>query len=320
MRRRKFTEVLVHQWPVKALSIAAAVLLFLFNKMSLLQEKYLAVPLAVVCAQGYVPASSHDATVRVRLKGEPSRISTVAAQDLRAFVDLRDRTAEGAYAAPVQVEWAAAGAGSEPLELSAEPGEIRVRIERELVKLVLVVPTYSGLAESGYAPGLATVTPERLEVDGPRSAVERIAELRTEAIDLTGRTSDFSIKVRARADSDLVTVRGGGEVTFSMKMETVDLSKEIAGLPIEIRNLAPSLVAQAEPGTGRLKAAGSAQGLAGLDKAAVALYVDCGDVTKPGSYRLAVKAALPAPLAAKDISPAELVLSFAEAPTGRTQQ
>ena len=56
MNPRQLLERIAHNWPVKVLSVALAVLLFLFYRISSLEERFFSVPLDLRINENLVPA------------------------------------------------------------------------------------------------------------------------------------------------------------------------------------------------------------------------------------------------------------------------
>ena len=59
MRVERIFARMVHNWPVKAMSIAAAALLFLFHRISTLEERYFSVPIEILVDENLAPANPH---------------------------------------------------------------------------------------------------------------------------------------------------------------------------------------------------------------------------------------------------------------------
>jgi hypothetical protein len=95
---------LVHNWPAKILSLAAAVLLVVFNNVSRLEERFFSVPLELKLPAEYVPAAEYPQQVRIVLRGESEEIFRIEEQDIRAYVDLSEHDSSGEYQEPVEIE------------------------------------------------------------------------------------------------------------------------------------------------------------------------------------------------------------------------
>jgi hypothetical protein len=76
LNSREFFARLLDNWPIKVLSIAAAILLFLFHRMGMLEERFFSVPLEVQVNEQLIPAETYPQTVRVTLRGRSEEINT----------------------------------------------------------------------------------------------------------------------------------------------------------------------------------------------------------------------------------------------------
>jgi hypothetical protein len=78
---RKLLIKVVENWPVKVLSIALAIILFVFHRMSVLEDRFFSVPLKVETAGTLIPASPYPRMVRVSLRGDANSIYPILEDD-----------------------------------------------------------------------------------------------------------------------------------------------------------------------------------------------------------------------------------------------
>ena len=100
---RKLLARAAENWPAKVLSIALAIILFVFHRMSMLEDRFFSVPLNLEINSNLVPASSYPRMVRVSLRGDANSIYPILEDDIEAYLDLTRYTDRGHYRAPVQV-------------------------------------------------------------------------------------------------------------------------------------------------------------------------------------------------------------------------
>src|SRR6056297_2212650 len=117
LQLNKFFERIMHNWPIKILSIAAAVLLFLFNQMATLEERFLSIPLEIRTAEQFIPAENYPRTVRVTLRGQSEDINLVLEDDINVYADFSEYEEEGRYTVPIRVFKGGSLSHIEPLEL-----------------------------------------------------------------------------------------------------------------------------------------------------------------------------------------------------------
>ncbi|MCL2128622.1 MAG: CdaR family protein, partial [Treponema sp.] len=103
MNVNKLIIKITENWPAKVLSVALAIILFVFHRMNTLTTRPISVPLAIETGSTMTPASSYPQSVRVNLRGEDDDIKSIADSDIEAYVDFSRYESEGLYRAPVQI-------------------------------------------------------------------------------------------------------------------------------------------------------------------------------------------------------------------------
>lgn len=212
MRSKKLIERIFADWPAKVLSLGAALLLFFFYQLNRLEERYLSVPLEVAVGDEFVPASQYPRSVRITLRGESKSLSTIKESDISAAIDLTAFRSEGSYRVPIQVERKGGALGVDPLEIHVDPTEVPVTLERRLFRFIPVSPSFKGALQSGYELESFEIEPPEIEISGPAGTVGRIVDLKTEAIDLSSRSADFTVKVKIVNKDPFISISGAGVV------------------------------------------------------------------------------------------------------------
>ena len=134
MNRAKLLAKITEKWPVKVLSLAAAIIISVFYRMHTLETRFFTVPLVVISSETLVPAGSFPGSVRISLRGEAEGIQQILEEDIEAFIYLGRYTSEGSYRVPVQIHKKGSALGIEPLEISVLPIEIPLVLERRLIR------------------------------------------------------------------------------------------------------------------------------------------------------------------------------------------
>jgi YbbR domain-containing protein len=192
----KIIAKITEKWPAKVLSVAAALLLSVFHRMSTLETRFFSTPLHIETGEGLlIPTNSHTQTIRVSMRGEANSIYPILESDIETYIDAGRYLVEGSYKAPVQIRKRGTALGVEPLEISVEPLEISLYLERKLEKTVPIKPVFRGKVADGYVLAGQSLVPANAAAEGPRSVLETVSEFHTEAIDLNGRQRDFSVTV-----------------------------------------------------------------------------------------------------------------------------
>jgi YbbR domain-containing protein len=204
----KFLIKITEKWPVKIISVAAALVIAVFYRMNTLETRVFLVPLNVETNGLLIPVSSLDDTVKVSLRGEPNSINPILEEDIEAFIDLNRYTNEGAYRIPVQIRKKGSALGVVPLEISVLPAEITLLLEQKTRKDISVFPLFRGTIAPGYELISQSVKPETVTAEGPRSSLETQYEFNTEVINLEGRNENFSVYVNIINNNPLITIYG----------------------------------------------------------------------------------------------------------------
>lgn len=69
---------------------------------------------------------------------------------------------------------------------SISPETLKLTLEERLKKEVPVKPVIAGQPEEGFAVESVKITPERVDIEGPKSLIRRTYILKTEPIDISG--------------------------------------------------------------------------------------------------------------------------------------
>ena len=128
MQNKKFFARLVENWPAKVLSIGLAILLFVFHRMSTLEERFFSAPFKTENLSGLILSSSHPRMVRVNLKGEANSIYHILEEDIELFVDMGKFNEPGTYLVPVQWRKKGTAYGVAPLQINVDPREISISL------------------------------------------------------------------------------------------------------------------------------------------------------------------------------------------------
>ncbi len=311
--RNDFFSRLIENWPVKIIALAVALVVVLLNGLSEIGERSFTVPLSLELSDSLVPGAEYDARVQVRLRGDEDQIFDVREDEIVAVADFSAHTADGEFRAPVEIRREGAVAGIEGLEITVEPSRVTVTLEERLSKSLEVVPNLTGFPPAGYELSDYRISPTAIDVVGPRSRVEPITQILTEAISLTGRNGDFTESVRLSRPDPLVGFPGGEIVDFrGLIVETV-VQTTFTDLEITIVDLDPSLAIISGVQTGSIRAQGRQLDVEGIPPERLGLFVDASGISQPGTYALPVRPQIPGGILVLSIDPARIELEVAEA-------
>jgi YbbR domain-containing protein len=302
-----------NNWLAKVLSIALAIILFAFHRMGTLEDRFFMVPLKIEMNSALVPASSYTKVIRVNLRGDAASIYPISEDDIEAYIDLKSYDSPGWYRAPVLIRKQGTSPGIEPLEISVDPVEISLELDRKISKYVPLAANLRGTVQDGHNLISYTITPAQVVVEGPLSILENISELYTDYIDLEGRTGDFSATVSILNSNPLLLIRGSGMTEFHGFVRKTVPVRNFTGLPITITGLDGAFSAELDVKAGSVRLEGPQNQLDLFVPPPEFLYVDASALTGPGTYTLPVGVRLPEGFTLARQEPQEAVLSVGPA-------
>ncbi|MDR1239837.1 MAG: hypothetical protein LBK27_06965 [Treponema sp.] len=297
-------------WLAKVLSIALAIILFVFHRMSSLEDRFFFVPLNVEVNATLTPASPYARMIRVSLRGEATSIYPILEDDIEAYIDLKKYEVPGSYRAPVQIRKLGTALEVDPLEISVDPIEISLELDQKISKYVPITANLGGSLQAGYDLISYTLIPAQVVVDGPLSLLGTITGLSTEYIDLDDRNGDFSLTVNILNRDPLLVIRGNGSAEFHGFVRRTVPVRNFTDLPISVKGLAGDLAGAADVKTGSVRLEGVQNELDLFTPPPGFLYLDASGLAGPGAFTLPVQADLPEGFKLLRQEPLEAVLTI----------
>jgi YbbR domain-containing protein len=277
-----------NNWPAKVISIAMAIVLFVFHRMSLLEERFFSAPLNMEINSFLIPASPYPGMVRITLRGDANTIYPILEDDIQAYIDLNKYTEPGTYRAPVQIRKQGTAIRAEALEIVVEPLELVLTLDERLNKTVPLRANFKGVLESGYELSSYILEPSQALIEGPKSIVADVETLATDYIDLTGRSEDFSAAVRILHEESLFIIRGSGFTEFHGSVREKQRAESFENLPIRIEQLDDQFTGELEILSGSVRIEGGQTIFDRAKNEDIRLYVDCSSINAPGDFLLPV--------------------------------
>ena len=214
MNNRKLIDKIIANWPAKMLSIALALILFVFHQMSITETRVLSVPLIVETTSALVPVGSYSQNVRVQLRGEYDSIRTIADSDIEAFADFSRFDTEGLYRVPVQIRRKGNALDVEPLEISVTPMEVFIQLDVRSVQTIPLRADIHGNVAAGFELLSYAIIPAEIVVSGPLNIMHNVTEIMTDTIDLGGRSGDFTLMVSIINPNPFLVLQGSQMAEF----------------------------------------------------------------------------------------------------------
>lgn len=280
---------LLDDWPSKLISLVAAILIYVFYQVSILETKNLAVPLSIQENGSFKAVSVSDKNVHVSIKGMKEDIVTLEALDFNTFIDISSINTEGEYELPVEIQLSSNATIIENLEVRVNPSTVKVNVTEYSSAFVPVISSFSGTPSHGYELGDVFVTPPAIKIYGPKKAVESQSQLFTELVSVNDCSESFVKETNVYSDNTMIEFPESSKVSVSVDIEKSITEKTYRNVPVYVmRPTEPYYMEDTEFYTditirGRVLA---------LDSYFIpqnTFYIDCSSFEEEGSYVVAVK-------------------------------
>jgi YbbR domain-containing protein len=309
---RYLLERATHNWPVKVLSVALAILLFLFYRISTLEERFFSVPLEVRVDNDYIPASTYPRNARVTVRGGRDAVFNILEEDITVFADFTSYRREGIFRAPVEYHKQGSILSVDYLEISVEPVELRLELEEKVSKLVDIIPDIVGYPARGFELGQFYLSPQSMNVVGPRSSLENLRTMVTEAIDLSNLRQSVTLQVGIDSPDPLIRFPEGGTVEFRGIIQETKLIRNFNEVDLILMDLDSRYTISSDLPRGEIKVQGSQILLDEIGIEDFSLLIDCSVIRSPGVYRLPVEVEGPREILILQYEPEEIVITVEE--------
>jgi YbbR domain-containing protein len=222
--------------------------------------------------------------VDVRVRGRSGLLSQLDPGDVLAMLDLSTAKVGRRYFS-LSRRQVSLPFGVEVVEVS--PGTIPLRFEPSLSRKVPVTVVTDGEPALGYVAGKPSVEPPTVNVSGPQSAIERLREVVTEPVSLTGARETVREPVALGAPDASITLDRAVTAMVTIPIETLP-ERTVAHVPVHLRNVPKGVSAQAVQSAVAVTARGPADVIASLRPDSISAFVDLAGLG-PGQYNLSVR-------------------------------
>lgn len=299
-------------WPfghlgLKVLSVAFAVLLWLFVSGDETVERGLRVPLEFQQFPGGLEMMGDaPSLVDVRVRGASSALSRLGPGDIVAQLDLKSAVV-GRRLFQITPEQVRTPFGVQVVQVT--PPSIALVFEPQITKQVPVAPSLEGDPAPGFVVGQVLAAPASVEVVGPESAVARVTEAVTEAISVAGARATVSDTVSVGFIDPAVRLKTPRLAQISVEIVPGPVERTVRERPVHLMNVGANLVVRAVPSTVDVVVRGSRDGVNRVDGASVTASVDLAGLGA-GSYTLPVRVENPPLTGVARILPATVQVSI----------
>lgn len=309
---------LTENWPAKIICLVFAVFLSEFYRGTLLDKRYLIVPLTIENNGLLTPAEQYPVKIKVSIWGDAIGIGSIDENDIIAFINISDFKTEGTYRIPIKTRLAGTVTPIGNMEISTEPTILTLRLATNIRKQVPVSLSLRGIPADGYEVIESSLEPDTVEIEGPADTVEKINELVTEPLSIEARTSGFSGTAAIINNDPLISIVGKAQVQSMVKINETTIQKKFDNIPIYFEKENAELSITADTKTGSLEVQGPKKLLETWHPSENILTVSCESILEPGVYTLPVVPVLSAEyskLKILQINPksVQITVEFAEA-------
>ena len=290
--RRRLVQIVRHNTGLKLISLGLACFLwYSINELERDAERLveLAVAIRKVPPGLIVTDLSPAKGVTVTLRGPRTILDSIDEGKTRLVVDLSSAS-EG----KVSVDLNRATLNPElPRRLKAvrmSPVRLDARLETLAKRRLKVTATLVGDPAAGYE-ATPTITPDHVEVTGPASTVNALADVPTRRIDLNGLSAPLDRYALLESPGDFVTVVPD-RVRVAVSVQEKTIEQDFKRVPVALINGDAARITPAEV---TLRVKGPELALGKWEPAQGAVFVDAAGLG-PGTHELPVQVDLPAPL------------------------
>ena len=186
---------------LKLASFILAIALWFFVVLSGRSGIFMDIPLMYINAPHEFEVVDFPKTLSVNIEGQERLIKSLKQNEINAVIDLSSAK-EGKSFYTVTHENIKL---PKTLEVtSIDPHIIGITIEKQLRKTVPVHPAVVGVPERGFVIIEIKVAPETVVIEGPKSIISKINNIKTEPIDIAGLNHSLQYKVKLNMSNSSV--------------------------------------------------------------------------------------------------------------------
>lgn len=295
-------------WPfrhfgLKTVSVAIAAILWIFVSGDEVVERGLRVPLEFQQFPGGLEMMGEaPSLVDVRVRGASSALSLIAPGDIVAQLDLKSAR-PGRRLYQLTAEQVRVPYGVQVVQVT--PPVVALAFEASQSKIVPVVPAVEGDPAPGFVVGQVSVEPPTVEVIGPQSAIERVTEALTEAVNVAGASAAVADGVTVGFQDGSLRLKTPRQARVTVEVIPGPVERTVRDRPVHIEHLRENLIARPVPNAVDVILRGSREGVNRVDTDEVVARVDLAGLG-PGTYTLPVHVETPARAGVARILPATI--------------
>jgi YbbR domain-containing protein len=164
-------------------------------------------------------SNTSDKFATVIFEGRNDDLKNPMLKNVKAIVNLENAPVGEARTFPIEIEKQDI---PDEIVVSAANKEVMVTVETKEDKWVEVIPSIAGTAPQGKMIVDRTVSPDRVKITGPASAVNDIQSVETEAVPVLNESSEFERQVGLKKDDKFSNITFGERI-FKVKVVIADM-------------------------------------------------------------------------------------------------
>ena len=244
----------------------------------------------------------------MRVRGITSIVNGLEAGDVVAVLDLAgerpgDRRLFDMFAGRVRTPF-----GVEVTQVV--PATITVALESGGVpRTVAVVPDIEGQPAEGFAVGRISTVPATVDVVGPGSLLDGLAEALTEPVSVDGASDRVQALVTVGVADPVLRLQTPSSAEVTVEIVPAPIERTLPELPVLPREVATGQRASVEPGAITVSVRGPQEMVDALDAGAVEAFIDLAGLG-PGRYNLPVTVESSADIGVTHIDPPRVLVTL----------
>lgn len=302
----EFKEIVKHNWEKKVICIVLSILVYTFYQSLTVDTKTLKVPLEISTNGIVVPVNSYPPIVRVKVAASPSSILQILDEDITAVLDINAYVDEGQFDVPVKLVFSDKILNlPDTVEIKKiDTRKVNLILEPRDVKYVPITPDVTGIPQRGYSIDSKEIKsyPSTVRITGAKSIVDKIGNIHTEKIDVTGTSQSMRVSTKLRNDNWNVEIDLPEEIMVSYTIIPTPSTVHYENVEVSPFNLDEKFVLTKPISPISFNLNGTELMLANYNLAADDVYVDCSNITEPGKYELPILFFMPYGLTVEDKS------------------
>jgi YbbR-like protein len=224
---------------LKVLAFLLALLLFAVSRQPIAEVRLSGVPLEFRgIGQGLEISGDVAQSVSVRLRGPRDVVRNLSPNQLLVIANLSNKES-GERNVQLRPDDVSPPDNVEVLQIV--PPSIKLKLEKTEKRQVTVVPQFEGEVAPGMEVYSKTVDPPRIEIEGPKSQVDKLTEVLTETVNLSGRRSGFRLSLDFEPPHNSVRVTWPGPIIVSIDIGERRVMRRFTKVPVQWLNQSPGI-------------------------------------------------------------------------------